>query len=130
MTPDTNVLVRTVVLDDPEQTRRATVELSSAPSVVLTLPALCEFCWVLRSRYGYSPGQIRQALEAMVGAPNVKVDREAVGAGIAMLNLGGDFADAVIAHSGRRQGGQEFVSFDRQAVSLLRTLGDRAREPH
>ena len=39
---------------------------------------------------------------------------------------GGDFADAVIAFSGRRLGGEHFVSFDRRAIQLLADLGEPA----
>jgi predicted nucleic-acid-binding protein len=43
-----------------------------------------------------------------------------------LLVAGGDFADAVIAFSGRRLGGERFVSFDRRAVQLLADLGEPA----
>ena len=38
----------------------------------------------------------------------------------ALLKSGGDFADGVIAFEGELLGGQEFVSFDPQAVNLLK----------
>jgi len=41
----------------------------------------------------------------------------------ALLEAGGDFADGVIAHQGQWLGGDTFVSFDRQAVALLREQG-------
>ena len=40
-----------------------------------------------------------------------------------LLEAGGDFADGVIAHQGQWLGGDTFVSFDRQAVALLREQG-------
>jgi predicted nucleic-acid-binding protein len=46
-----------------------------------------------------------------------------VEAGLAQLEAGGDFADGVIAHQGQWLGGDVFVSFDRQAVGLLRGQG-------
>lgn len=46
-----------------------------------------------------------------------------------MLDSGGDFADAVIAHEVRRLGGETFVSFDQKAVRLLATQGQAARMP-
>jgi hypothetical protein len=42
---------------------------------------------------------------------------------LAVLEAGGDFADGVIAHQGQWLGGDTFVSFDRQAVTLLRAQG-------
>jgi predicted nucleic-acid-binding protein len=46
-----------------------------------------------------------------------------VDAGLAQLEAGDDFADAVIAHEGQWLGGHSFVSFDRQAVALLQKRG-------
>ena len=125
ITPDTNILVRVVVLDDPAQTDRARAELSAAEAVFITLPALCEFCWVLRSRYRFSPADIADAVSSLTEASNTVVD--AVAVGLAMLSAGGDFADGVIAEQGRQRGGTIFVSFDRKAVSRLSTLGVAAR---
>ena len=48
-------------------------------------------------------------------------------AGLAMLRAGGDFADGVIAFEGDLLGGTEFVSFDQQAVKLLKTQKRKAR---
>lgn len=129
MTPDTNLLVRAVVMDDPIQTELATRELEQALFVVLTIPALCELCWVLRSQYGYSTPSISEAIEAVVSANNVRVDDGAVEVGLAMLARGGDFADGIIAYLGRRGGGREFVSFDRKAVAMIKSMGGEARLP-
>jgi predicted nucleic-acid-binding protein len=51
----------------------------------------------------------------------------AVEAGLAVLEQGGDFADGAIAFEGDWLGADEFVSFDKQAVSLLRSQGRKAR---
>jgi len=53
----------------------------------------------------------------------VRLDRPAVEAGLALLQAGGDFADGVIAHQGQWLGGEVFVSFDGQALALLRQQG-------
>jgi predicted nucleic-acid-binding protein len=44
-----------------------------------------------------------------------------------MLKAGGDFADGLIAYEGAWLGGDTFVSFDKQAVSLLSDQGKRAK---
>ena len=62
-------------------------------------------------------------VRALVAAGHVRLDRPAVEAGLALLEAGGDFADGVIAHQGQWLGGDTFVSFDRQAVALLREQG-------
>jgi predicted nucleic-acid-binding protein len=58
---------------------------------------------------------------------NVELDRPAIEAGLEVLEAGGDFADGVIAYEGHWLGAKEFVSFDKQAVSLLKSQGKRAR---
>lgn len=64
---------------------------------------------------------IAAAIRALLDTANLVVNRPAAEAGLAMLEAGGDFADGVIAHKGQWLGGSEtFVSFDRQAVALLR----------
>jgi len=58
---------------------------------------------------------------------NVEMDRPAIEAGLEILDKGGDFADGVIAYEGQWLGAEEFVSFDRQAVSMLKSQGRKAR---
>ena len=45
----------------------------------------------------------------------------------ALLDSGGDFADGVIAFEGELLGGQAFVSFDPQAVNLLKAHKRKVR---
>ncbi len=49
-------------------------------------------------------------------------------AGLASLAEGGDFADGLMADEGQWLGGECFVSFDKQAVSLLQRQGQSAAE--
>ncbi len=44
-----------------------------------------------------------------------------------MLDVGGDFADGVIAYEGSWLGAETFVSFDKRAVKLLEAQGKAAR---
>jgi predicted nucleic-acid-binding protein len=57
------------------------------------------------------------------------VNQPAVEAGMAMLNVGGDFVDGVIAYEGNWLGADTFVSFDKRAVKLLETQAKSARLP-
>ena len=123
---DTNVLVRLAVYDDIVQVRIAEKMLKAAEIVVIGLPCLCEFVWVLRGVYGYSAAKVAGAIELLLRSASVVVDRSAVEAGLALMRDGGDFADGVIAHEGTWRGG-EFVSFDRRAVALLVKQGYAAR---
>lgn len=126
ITPDTNVLVRLLVGDDPQQHDVARRALDEAGLVVLTLPMLCELVWVLRRPYGASPQAIAAALRGLFSRPAAVFDRTAADAGLAMLDAGGDFADGVVAYEGRSRGGERFVSFDRKAVRLLGAQGESA----
>ena len=136
ITPDTNILVRAAVADDPDQAKLAIDLLRDAEIVALTLPALCEFVWVLRRGYRRSAEDIVAALRMLAAAATVQLDRPAIEAGLAALEAGGDFADGVIAFDGRRHGGDVFVSFERDAVALVAAtggeaalLGPRSRRP-
>lgn len=58
---DTNVLVRALVQDDAAQARRAQACVGAQP-VFIPVTVILELEWVLRSRYGYSPKVIADAL--------------------------------------------------------------------
>jgi predicted nucleic-acid-binding protein len=124
---DTNILVRAVVRDDEGQARAAAALLKEAEIIAVPLPCLCEFVWVLRRVYGFRQDDIAAAIEALLEAGNVAVNRPAADAGLAILKAGGDFADGLIAYEGAWLGGDTFVSFDRKAVSLIAQSGQQAR---
>jgi predicted nucleic-acid-binding protein len=127
ITPDTNVLIRAVVRDDVKQARAASKLLKEAELIAVSLPSLCEFVWVLRRVYNFGQQDISSAIEALLDAGNVAVNRPAVDAGLAILNAGGDFADGLIAYEGSWLGGETFVSFDKKAVSLIERQGQQTR---
>jgi len=126
---DTNILVRAIADDDKNQSPIAKAQLDEAELVALTLPALCELCWVFLRGYKVSREELAESIRVLLSADNVKVDVQAVEAGLAMLDEGGDFADGVIAHEGQWLGGETFVSFDRGAVGLLQKHGRAAIIP-
>ena len=123
LTVDTNVLVRAIVQDDVKQGKIAARVLKNAEQIAVPLAVLCEFVWVLRRVYGISRTEIASAITTLSAAANVSVNRPAVDAGLAVLLAGGDFADGVIAFEGRWLGADTFVSFDKDAVSVLRAQG-------
>jgi predicted nucleic-acid-binding protein len=127
ITADTNVLVRALTGDDPQQSRIAETELAGAEAVALALPALCELVWVLSRGCRIAASDIAEAIRRLINSANVLVDRPAVEAGLAMLETGGDFADGVIVHAGRWLGGEVFVSLDRRAVTRVEAQGEAAR---
>jgi predicted nucleic-acid-binding protein len=127
VTPDTNLLVRAIVRDNERQAEIAARTLRQAEVIALTLPALCEFVWVLRSIYRFERQDLEVALRTLLEIRNVALDRPAVEAGLASLQAGADFADGLIAHEGRRLGGEVFVSFDKKAVKIAMEQRQKAK---
>ena len=123
ITADTNVLVRAAIQDHPEQSSQAAEILQEATLVVVPLPVLCEFVWVLRRGYKLSVTGIANAIHHLMNSANVVMNRPAVEAGLPVLDAGGDFADGVIAYEGNWSGAEEFVSFNRNAVAILQAQG-------
>jgi len=67
---DTNILVRLLVADDPEQTERARKLVSArctreSPGFINCI-VLAELVWVLSGAYGLSRSQIANAVEALL----------------------------------------------------------------
>lgn len=123
VTVDTNVLVRCVVRDDEKQAKAADKVLKKVTLIAVPLPTLCEFVWALRKVYGFGLDDIGNAVRALLDIPIVVTHRSAAEAGLALLEVGGDFADAAIAEEGRQLGGERFISFDKKAVALLEQQG-------
>lgn len=123
ITADANVLIRSLIEDDPAQAAVARVALDKATRVAVPIPALCEFVWVLARYYKMKPPNIARAVRNLLSNPKIEVDTAAVGAGLTMLDAGGDFADGVIAFDGLRFGGDVFVTFDRKAARLIESSG-------
>ena len=108
ITADTNLLVRAAVADDPVQARAAQELLANAEIVAVPLVVLCELVWVLTRAYGRNSSEIAAAIRSLADSDSVRLDRQAVEAGLAILEAGGDFADGVIAFDGQRLGGAVF----------------------
>lgn len=63
ITADTNLLVRVLVQDDPEQASAAMDLLCRAELVAVPLPVLCELVWVLKRVYGFAAADCVAAIE-------------------------------------------------------------------
>jgi predicted nucleic-acid-binding protein len=124
---DTNILLREALQDNPVQARLAKRILESAELVAIPVAVLCEFVWVLRQGYKKTTAEVADAIRILMDSSNVVVNQPAIEAGLAVLDKGGDFADGAIAYEGEWLGAEEFVSFDKQAVKLLKAQGKRAR---
>lgn len=124
---DTNVLARAVLQDDEIQGHAAAKLLRDASLIAISSAALCELVWVLRRGAKLSKEDIAATIHDLLDAENVVLNRPAVGAGLAVLEAGGDFADGIVAFEGSWLGGEAFVSFDKRAVDLLTQQGQAAR---
>lgn len=127
ITADTNLLLRAILRDDARQTQIATSALREAELVAVPTSTLCEFVWVLNSGFKKPKIQIAAAIERLMSSPNIVLNRSVVEAGLALLRVGGDFADGVVAYEGIWLGAEEFVSFDVKTVALLQSQGVRSR---
>jgi predicted nucleic-acid-binding protein len=115
---DTNVLVRALVQDDAAQGRRAQACLSAQP-VYVPVTVILELEWVLRSRYGYSPKAIADAMEKLAILENAVVgEQAAVVAAARKMRQGWGFADAL--HHALAAGCDDFATFD---ANLARRAG-------
>lgn len=123
--PDTNVLVRAIQQDDAVQGQLAADALRDAEQIILTQQSLCEFVWVMRSRYRRSRSAIASAIRDLIKDPKIVTDRYAVAAGLEFLDSNGDFADGIIAFDGRRMADGAFVTFDSEAAAIASAKGYR-----
>jgi len=122
---DTNVLVRAIIQDDIKQCQMARRLLSQSELVAISLPCLCELVWVLRG-LKLAREDISHSLHTLLETENIIMNRPAVRYGLAIHNAGGDFADGIMAWEGNALGAQTFISFDKQAVTLLSQHGQAA----
>ncbi len=120
---DTNVLVRFLVQDDPEQAAAATAVISSlteaAPGFVCR-EVLVELVWVLERAYGLGRADVARALDALLEAQELRIDaadRVAVAAD-RYRRGGAGFADQMVALAGQMAGCSATLTFDRKAASL------------
>ena len=123
LTVDTNILVAASISASYPSGEAARQLIDGATAVVVPTIVLCEFIWVMRSRFKRPREEIVASLRAMLAGPTIVVDTPAVDAGLGFLEAGGDFADGVVAHDGRRLGGEAFASFDIRARRVAAAAG-------
>lgn len=121
---DTNVLLRVVLADEPEQTRRATalLERTAADGEVLHLPdiVLCELAWVLRRAAGFARADVADAIIDLLSFREFAIrDPGAVRQAAELHARGdGDFADHLIAATARAAGCEAVATFDERLQKL------------
>jgi predicted nucleic-acid-binding protein len=121
---DTNVLIRYLVQDDPDQAARAAHLVEARCTVeepgFVSRIVLCEIVWVLDSVYRQGRAEIAAILDRLLRVAALEI--EDLGLALSALLLyrdgGGDFADALLGLVNQRRGCTATATFDRQAARL------------
>jgi predicted nucleic-acid-binding protein len=126
---DSNVLIRYLVRDDPDQYEKARLLIArevrgGMPPLVSQL-VLLETEWVLRSRYGLAKAEILSALNALLDAGDLNIeDESSVEQAIYVWkDSAADFADCLIGARHRQLGCRATATFNRRAEKLAGFIG-------
>ena len=126
---DTNVLVRILVQDPtaPSQCAAAARLVADASAagepLLVSLCALLETEWVLRSRYRVDRKAMTAAFIAMLETPGIEFEHDAtVEEALYLLDQfpSADFADCLLVARATHLGRSRFVTFDARAARLPR----------
>jgi len=107
---DTNVVVRFLTGDDPDQFALA-MRLIQGTDIYVPMTVLLETEWVLRYFYGYSPSRVVESLRDLASLESVTLENaESAAIAFKLTDDGVDFADAL--HLARAGLCEDFVTFD------------------
>lgn len=121
---DTNVIVRYIMQDDPEQVAIAVEiiegELDHDNPGFITLIVIVETVWVLKSVYRVPKAGLVSVVDGLLTTRQLRVENsELVFRALRIYRTGkGDFSDALIAAVGAANGCTETLTFDRNAVNV------------
>ena len=121
---DTNVLVRFLVRDDPQQFERARRlirrEVGGGEPVLISLVVLLETEWVLRSRYSVSKAEMLTAFSGLLETTDLQFEDEpsVEEALYVWRDSTADFADCLIASRHRSLGCRGTATFDIRALKV------------
>jgi predicted nucleic-acid-binding protein len=109
---DTNVLVRLLIGDDAEQTKRVAA-LFKRETIYVPKTVLLETEWVLRRLYGLERKAVVNAFRKVSGLANVEIENPlVVTQALQWCDDGLDFADAL--HLASSRSSEKFATFDVQ----------------
>lgn len=120
---DTNILIRHLTGDPPEQAARATRYLEQADELLLPDLILAEVAYVLESFYETPREQVAETLRAVLAFPAIRVvDTDLLQRAVEVYEHHRlDFADAYLVASAERTGVGVIASFDR-AIERVGTI--------
>ena len=112
---DTNVLIRHLTGDPPDQAAAASRYLAAADELLLEDLIVAEVAYVLESVYKASRADIARTMRAILGFPAVRTaDPELLQRTVEIYDVNGlDFAEAYLIASAERSGIGVVCSFDR-----------------
>ncbi|WP_377296580.1 PIN domain-containing protein [Rhizobium sp. SGZ-381] len=121
---DTNVLIRLLTDDDPQQ-RRAALQFGAGIgrdySAFVSLIALLELDWALRSRLGFSRKTSLDAIDKLLRTRGLHVEHHDLVVQSLQLALrkNADFADSLIAACSLGAGCLSVKTFDQKAAARV-----------
>jgi predicted nucleic-acid-binding protein len=117
---DTNVLVRHLTADPPEQGRRATAFLARAEELLLPDLVVAELVYALESGYGLERPRVAELVRAVIAFPAIVVlDQTLLLRSLELYEREElDFASSYLAASAERTGVGAVASFYRSLESL------------
>lgn len=120
---DTNVLVRFLTQDNPDQGRMASDligGLTEQNPGFVAREVLVELVWVLERSYRYPRSEIARVLEGFLSASELDIEAgDSVGAILQLYEAKGfGFSDLMIRQAARRAGAAALKTFDRKAARL------------
>lgn len=124
---DTNILLRMVLNDDPDQRTKALAfgaGLSEQNPGCVSLLVLIEFAWSLSSRYQQSKQQVAATIQRLLNVKSLMFeDFDAVVRALERSNFAQvDFADALIAEHNLQLGCSHTVTFDQRAAESIPSM--------
>lgn len=121
---DTNILIRYITQDDPNQSLKATAliehHLTEYNPGFISVVTLVEMVWVLTRTYSLTDDEIAAEIKLILSSDSLIVEheKEAHGAMIALKEGRGKFADALVGALGLKAGCSHTLTFDKKASRL------------
>ena len=125
---DTNIVVRYLTGDHPQQASRAKA-LIDREDIFISATVLLETEWVLRKLYGWTNAPLATALRGFAGLPRMTVENPGrVLQALDWMENGMDFADAL--HLAHAIDCDALVTFDQRMMRAAQRLSTlEVREP-
>ena len=121
---DTNVIIRYLTQDDPEQSKSSAyiieTELTPSDQGFISLIVLIEVVWVLKSCYQQSKPDLCHIIESLLTTKQLIIEKsDNAYKALRLWQKGnGDYSDALISVLSQENGCTYILTFDKKAVSV------------